>query len=185
MDAIKNLATSSFTQISNMESQTHHGRRCIIFKNNKFSQKYVGKSFTSWRCTIRACNALIHTNNTDFSIEEELEERPVVHNHEDKIMDLTLHKLKVACKKRGTIDSTTLPSDVVRSEMEALGIKNEELRTPELALTKHALWRTRAAIRRVERSKNIEEAAAKIKDVPTITLNINRVIICRIEIKCY
>jgi hypothetical protein len=45
-----------------MESETTSGKRCLIFENNKFSFKYQGKLFATWRCTIRRCPASIRTD---------------------------------------------------------------------------------------------------------------------------
>ena len=62
-----------------MESETNSGKKCLIFGNNKFSKKNEGKRFTSWRCTDKKCNVLIHTDLNGV-----VQENNVIHNHEDK-----------------------------------------------------------------------------------------------------
>ena len=81
-----------------MESETNLRKPCLIYKNNKFSRKYVGKTLTTWKCTIRGCNASIRTDNFDNIVHQ-----PLTHTHGDKVENIAAYKLKVAyaCRPGG------------------------------------------------------------------------------------
>ena len=121
-----------------MNSETIFRKPCKIFQNNKFSKKYVGKQFITWKCTSKNCNASIRTD-----LDGNIEYQNVLHTHEDKIEDVAAHKLKVSCKRKGENDLETPPSKVVRSELFALGPENETITTSDINAAKKSIWRSR------------------------------------------
>ena len=96
-----------------MESETNWQKPCLIYRNNKFCRKYVGKTLITWRCTIRGCNASIRT---DF--EGNIFDQPLTHTHEDKVKNVAAHKLQVACKRKGLEDFETPPSKIIRQTLQ-------------------------------------------------------------------
>ena len=117
-----------------MESETITGKPCRIFGNNKFSKKHIGKKFTSWKCTDKNCNVLIHTDASNI-----VQEESVTHNHEDKVLDVAAHKLKVSCKRKADADFDTPPKKIIRRELQALGGETENIRPADLNAAKKSL----------------------------------------------
>ena len=146
-----------------MESETITGKPCRIFGNNKFSKKHVGKKFTSWKCTDKNCNVLIHTDASNI-----VQEESVTHNHEDKVLDVAAHKLKVSCKRKADADFDTPPSKVIRRELQALGGETENIRPADLNAAKKSLWRKRAA-RHGLKPTTIQDTVERIKKFPLST----------------
>ena len=121
-----------------MESETNLRKPCLIYKNNKFSRKYVGKTLTTWKCTIRGCNASIRTDNFNNIVDQ-----PLTHTHGDKIENIAAYKLNVACKRKGLDVFETPPCKVVRQTLQALGDENNTITTLDLYAEKRGLWRNR------------------------------------------
>ena len=107
-----------------MECVSNKGRQCMIFQNNKFSLSYVAKSTNNktWRCTIRWCNASIHTLPDTSVIESD-----VSRNHEDSVKDLTVAVLRNSCKLRADNECDAKPAKIIRSELNCSGYKGESL----------------------------------------------------------
>lgn len=121
-----------------MNSETTSGKACIIFENNKFSCKYVGRRFSTWKCTTRQCNASIRTDEAG-----KIQETTVVHNHEVKVTNVASYRLKVACKRKAMSDNKTRPSKVVLSELQQLGEDGANVSAKDIKLAKRCLWKSR------------------------------------------
>ena len=71
-----------------MEGRTQLGKKCIVFQNNKFWFVREGVHSTSWRCTMKDCKAMIHSNANGDVLENS-----VTHSHTDKVPDVQLDAL--------------------------------------------------------------------------------------------
>ena len=116
-----------------MESETNQGKKCLIFENNKFTLKNVGKKLTSWKCTTKTCNVLIHADLKGIVLEDS-----VAHNHADKVLNVAAHTFKVKVKQTGSDDYSKAPRKVVGGALETLGSESADVTREDVAAAKQA-----------------------------------------------
>ena len=95
-----------------MEGRTQLGKKCIVFQNNKFRFVRKGVESTSWRCTMKDCRAMIHSNTNGDVLE-----KSVTHSHIDKVPDVQFDALKTQCKRKAIEHVEARPSKIMREAL--------------------------------------------------------------------
>ena len=80
-----------------MESVTNKGKDCFVYFGNKYSRyRTKNDGVQCWRCTIKRCKARIETLSSDVVSDVGL------HSHDDKVNNLSVVKVRAACKRKAT-----------------------------------------------------------------------------------
>ena len=82
-----------------MDSESNKGKRCLVYKENKYSEYYRKKQkHVCWRCTVKSCKARVETENSTVAKDFGL------CTHVDKVSNLSTVALRVACKRKASED---------------------------------------------------------------------------------
>ena len=143
--------------LSDMETETSKGKRCIIFDNNKFGLHYKGVHKTTWRCTTKTCKAKIYSPSGSTDILD----ADVTHNHEDNVRNLQYHLLRVNCKQQGKDDVQSNAETIVYKQLFNM-VDRSEILHREIENTKRAI----NGIKRKEKKGKTFGEAARISASP-------------------
>ena len=145
-----------------MESITEKGKPCLIFQNNRFRLVYKGLESTTWRCTKKACKAQIHTLPSG-----EVKELTVTHNHDDKVLNIQLDKLKAQCKRKAVDQIDSRPAKVMREALSSLD-NTHSITTSDLKNCRLMMYREKRKTLPTL-PKTMAQCVQKVSDVPLQT----------------
>ena len=100
--------------VSNMDSESNKGKRCLVYKENKCMEYYRKKQR---KCLLAVYNqileARVETENgtvvKDFGL----------HNHVDKVSNLSTVALRVVCKQKASEDVSHSSAKIIRSTVQS------------------------------------------------------------------
>ena len=143
-----------------MDTLTHQGKLCKIYKRNKYRYQYeMKKTFESCgRCTTRGCNVRIYVSHVDDVIRES----SGAHLHTDTVRNASLTVLRAKCKVAAATQQFTIrPAATLRSELAKCEVA-ASLQAQDLVKCKKAIYRVR-------RKRKLGNPAAAV-GVPDIAL---------------
>ena len=94
-----------------------------------FAMVYIAS--TSWRCTMKDCRAMIHTDANGDVLETS-----VTHSHIDKVPDVQLDALKTQVKRKAVEQIDARPSKIMRESLACMdNTQNVTTSTPSYQCT--------------------------------------------------
>ena len=145
-----------------MESKTSKGKKCLIYRNNRFYRSYIGKNKTTWRCVMKICGVIIHTSESGDVIES-----GVNHTHDDSVQNVGVYVWKENCKRKAVDSIDQRPSKIFRTELASLA-DTHNFSNRDITNCKQAMYKKRRT-QMPKLPKTLDECVEFLRTVPMST----------------